>query len=149
LWASVAGRRGAAVERLLARELALGTPIPTAQSINNWARAEGWAARADHHWRVNHPDILYELQLIAASNFYLSQLNKQDIQTGAYAGREMEAALLLKAGELSDRLMERGVVPLLPAPREQRMDDDEEGLTRAEREARIGARMAARKQRRG
>jgi hypothetical protein len=86
------------------------------------------------------------LQLLTASNFLLSQINKQDIQTGAYAGREMEGALLLKAGELSDRLMERGVVPLLPTPPDAGTHDAEEGLTRAEREARAGERMAQRKQ---
>jgi hypothetical protein len=144
LWATAGGRRPAAVERLLARELPEGTPIPTQQTIGRWAVEDGWAARADDHWRINHGAMLYELQLLTASNFLLSQIGKQDVLAGAYAGREMEGALLLKAGELSDRLMERGVVPLLPAPPDAGTDDDA-GLTRAEREARAGERMAQRK----
>jgi hypothetical protein len=145
LWATVAGRRPAAVERLLARELPAGTAIPTQQAIGNWARGEDWAARADDLWRINHGAMLYELQLLTASNFLLSQIGKQDVLTGAYAGREMEGALILKAGELSDRLMERGVVPLIPVPPDT-AGTDESHLSRAEREARAGERMARRKQ---
>jgi hypothetical protein len=145
LWATAAGRRPAAVERLLRRELGPDVPIPTQQTIGRWARAENWAARADDHWRINHGQSLYELQLLTASNFLLSQIGKQDVLIGAYAGREMEGALILKAGELSDRLMERGVVPLIPVPPDNG-GTDESHLSRAEREARAGERMARRKQ---
>jgi hypothetical protein len=144
LWATVGGRPPAAVERLLAQELPDGVPLPTQQAIGSWARADDWAALADGYWRANHRDILQRLQLLTAANFYLSQVNKHEIQTGAYAGREAEAAVLLKAGELSDRLMERGVVPLLPPVPEERPDDDA-GLSRQEREAKILERMAQRK----
>ena len=47
--------------------------------------------------------------------------------------------------ELSDRLMERGVVPLMPAPPDEGTSKDE-GLSRPEREAKILDRMAQRKQ---
>lgn len=115
LWLLYAGRDAAQTERLLAQELP-GEPIPTAQTIRNWARAQDWPARADDHWRTHGARTVYELQEQASANFRLSQRIKGMAMSGGFAGREQEGALALKAAELSDRLLERSVVPIVPVP---------------------------------
>jgi hypothetical protein len=66
-------------------------------------------------------------------------------QTGAFDENPAAGLVRLKATEIGLRQLERGVISLEAEAPEENVDDDA-GLTRAEREARAGERMAQRKQ---
>jgi hypothetical protein len=56
-----------------------------------------------------------------------------------------DAVIRLKAAELSIRLVEKGVIPLAAIEPPQEATTDESQLSRAQREARAGERMAQRR----
>src|SRR5512134_2602562 len=132
LFATMAGRNCAAVERLIQEELTgTGEPVPTRQTIATWARAEGWAAQADDLWRTTKSWSREQLQVLALANMLLGQQRRHEVLLGQYLDRPDVAAQYLKAGELSDRAIER-ILPLSamqppPAP----VEDDSE-LSREE-----------------
>jgi hypothetical protein len=148
LWETFCGGDSAAVERLLREELPEGAPIPTRQSIARWARDEDWAAKREAGWRNVKGRTVFELKLAMLGNVVLAQKIKRNAMTGAYDDTPQVAAIRLKAAELADRLLERAVIGLAePEPPDAgATDEDERNMTRAEREARIGERMAARRQ---
>jgi hypothetical protein len=143
LWATVGGRSATATRRLLEAEADEGQAVPTDRTIRTWAAADGWAAQADGLWGdvATRGKTLHDLKLLMFTNFVLSQEVKRDAMTGAYAGREAAGVLALKAGELSDRLVERGVLTLaVPAPPQEQADESQ--LSRREREALADERIA-------
>jgi hypothetical protein len=147
LWGTFAGGDAAATERLLQAEATEGDVVPTARTIRRWAAADNWPAQAMGAWQdVGTRDkALYELQMAMVHNKMLAEVQKRDVQTGAYDHAPMVGALRLKGAELSDRGWERVMALLrMPTPPDETMDDDAD-LSRAEREARAGERMAQRK----
>jgi hypothetical protein len=150
LWSTYCGGDGAATERMLAKELDDGTPIPTRQTIARWAREDGWVAQRDEGWRNLKGRTVYELRAAMLSNVALAQKIKRDAMTGAFDDDVQAGALRLKGAELADRLLERAVIALaVPEPPADGTADDLSGLTRAEREARANEEMQRRKQGRG
>jgi hypothetical protein len=149
LWGTFAGGDAAATERLLQAEAENGEVVPTARTIRRWAHDDNWAAQAAAAWQnvATRDKALYDLQMAMINNAALGEVQKRDVQTGAYDDQPMVGALRLKAAELSGRTVERVIAALrMPVPPDVAGEDDDEGLTRAEREARAGERMAQRKQ---
>src|SRR5829696_3374166 len=112
LYATEAGRNCASVETLIAEELD-GTqePVPTRQVIASWARDDQWSLQADELWRKTKVWGFRELQVLALSNALLGQRRRHEVLLGHYRNDNDTAAQYLKAGELSDRFIER-VLPL-------------------------------------
>jgi hypothetical protein len=142
----VAGQDAAATMRLLVSEG--WDDVPARQTIARWAREEQWAAQSAAAWQdvATRGKAMYDLQMAMINNVALGEVQKRDVMTGAYDHAPMVGALRLKASELSGRTVERVIAALrMPVPLDVASDDDDEGLTRAEREARIAERMARRK----
>lgn len=149
LWSTLAGQDAAATERLLRAEASEGDEVPTARSIRNWAKADDWAARAVASWQdvSTRNKALYDLQMAMVANKMLAEANKRDVGSGAYDDNPVVGALRLRSAELSDRAVERVMAMLrMPAPPDEGTDEDEQTMSRQEREARIVERMAQRKQ---
>jgi len=138
LWATVAGRDAAAAVRLFTAESEPGTPAPSERTVRYWVQRERWDQWGDDLWTQSGKRALYTLQSEMLANFMLAQRVLRDAMTGAYAGREAEGVLALKAAELSGRMIERGVLPLAPiAPPVEPTD-----TTHLPREAREAVAMA-------
>ncbi len=135
LYATVAARNAAHVERLYSREMAgTGEPIPTRQMINRWAKDEGWTRQADEMWRKTKNWGIEQLRAFVFANAVLAEKNRHDVQLGLYAEDSNQALVLLKAGELADRKLER-VMPLAQLqPAQDETTDDE--LSNAEKQQR-------------
>jgi hypothetical protein len=145
LYATFCSGDCAAVERMMAAEIAPGEAVPTRQTIARWARDEGWQGLREQGWR-NTKRPLYELRQAMISNVMLAQKIKRDAMTGAFDGRPADAAVALKGAELADRLLERAVIALsLPEPPAEDTGDDRSQYTRAEREAMANEAMQRRK----
>lgn len=144
LFATEAGRNCAAVERLIAEELA-GTDqlIPTRKTVSGWCRDERWAEQADDLWRNTKLWGLNELKVLSMANALLGQRRRHEVLLEKYSGDNDTAAHYLKAGELSDRFIER-VLPLssmeTPAPEAA----DNEDLPREALEAQAKSAMIQR-----
>ena len=135
LYATAAARNCAAVERLIAEELAgTGEPVPTRQSIAAWARDDAWDTQADELWRNTKQWGLRELQVIALANALLGQQRRHEVLLGLYRSDSDTAAQYLKGGELSDRFIER-VLPLSAMRAPELEPQDLSGLSREQREA--------------
>ena len=133
LWSTVGGRNAAATRRLLEAEAEDGDPVPTDRAIRKWAQESAWAVRANHELPETKDQTLFEL----ATKWRALVLGAADVllaaQTGAYAGREMEGALAVRASEVALRQIERNVVPgVVTRPVEAKSVDD---LPREEAEA--------------
>ena len=135
LYSTEGGRNCASVERLIGEELE-GTEevVPTRQTIAGWARDEQWSAQADELWRKTKLWGARELQVIAIANAVLGQRRRHEVLLGNYRGDNDIAAQFLKAGELSDRFIER-VLPLSAMKPPVEEETDTEDLPRDEREA--------------
>lgn len=140
LYATVAARNCAHVERLFQREVA-GTdiPVPTRAAISEWAREEGWSRQADEMWRKTKNWGVEQLRAYVFANAVLAEKNRHDVQLGLYAEDTNQALVLLKAGELADRKLER-VMPLDQLKPGQE-DDHEEDLSNAEKHQRAMDRL--------
>jgi hypothetical protein len=145
LYSTEAGRNCAAVERLIAEELD-GTRegVPSRQTIAGWARDEQWSSQADNLWRSTRRWGVRELQVIAIANAVLGQRRRHEVLLGKYRGDHATAAQYLKAGELSDRFIER-VLPLSSMEAPPRHEADTEDVPREVAEARALAAMIQRK----
>lgn len=150
LYGTIAARNSAAVEKLLREELAgTGEPIPSRQTVSGWARNENWAAQVDAEWRNSKDWTHDQLRVLALGNAILAAQRRHEILLGVGL-EDMDpgnrALLQLKAGELSDRAIER-ILPLSamqPAP--ARIENDDPGLSRGEKEARARLRIVRRHQ---
>jgi hypothetical protein len=144
LWGSLAARNCAHVARLLAAELdGLDVKIPDRRTIQEWAQREEWGKQADEEWRSTEDWTVEQMRAHVLANALLAEKNRHDIQMGLYEGREMHAAVLLKAGELSDRKQER-VLPL-SAIRPREKPKEIEDMPRDEAEAHARALNVRRK----
>jgi hypothetical protein len=147
LWSTFCNGDAAATERMLRRELGEGEPVPTAQTIRNWARGEDWRSAQAAGWRSMAKRSAYELRRVMIANVMLAQKIKRDVMTGAYTDDVANGALVLKGAELADRLLERAVIAL-SIPDEPDEPPDDADLTREAREAQALSAMAQRKARR-
>jgi hypothetical protein len=140
-FATDAARNCAHVERLMAAELE-GTdePIPTRQTIAAWAREDGWHRQADDLMRSTRDWTREQIQVYVFANALLGQRRRHEVLLGIVTD-PAQAAMYLKAGELSDRFIER-VLPLtaIRPPEHEAADTSE--LPREEREARARAAVA-------
>jgi hypothetical protein len=148
LFATVAGGNCAHVQRLLAAEIGDEGPVPTRQTVYNWCVQFGWRERRDLVIEETKGRTRYELALLWRAIVLGSGEQILAAQTGAFDENPAAGLVRLKASEIGMRQLERGVIQLDAEPPEENGDDDA-GLTRAEREARAGERMAQRKQGRG
>lgn len=136
-------RNCAEVERLIAEELQ-GTHerVPTRQCIGDWAREERWHEQADALWRATEGWSIEQLRVYVLANAILGQRRRHEVLTGKITDNDT-AARYLKAGELSDRFIEK-ILPigaLRPPAAPARAD---EVLSVEEREARAQAAIVRR-----
>jgi hypothetical protein len=145
LWAFC--RNAAATARMLENELHEAGhegPTPSARTIRRWVEYHGWRRDADELWREHRDRDLFELQAQASAAFRIGLTNVLLAAAGAF--EPAEAAVRLKAFELTSRLYERGIVPLAPQPPAAEVDESQ--LSRREREGRAMERMAQRRRER-
>jgi hypothetical protein len=147
LYSTLAARNCSHVERMYAAEVAgSDEPIPTRRTIAQWARDESWAQQADELWRSTRGWTGEQMRHYLLANALLAEKNRHDIQMGLYAGREAEAIVLLKAGELADRKQER-IMPLSelqPPPRQV----DTSAMSQAQKEAYLQSQLVQRTRKR-
>jgi hypothetical protein len=129
----VGGRNAVAVRRLLEDEAEDGDALPTDRAIRRWAHQQAWAVRADGELRETKDQTLYELGVKGRALVLGSFDVLLKAQTGGYAGREMEGALAVKASEVALRAVERGIMPKIAEPPEEKTSVEE--LPRESREA--------------
>jgi hypothetical protein len=135
LWTTEAGRNCAAVARLLAEEFANeGLNTPHRSVIAVWASQDDWANQADEMWRNTRLWSARQLQTVALGNVLLASRRRQEVLLGKYDEDIGAGLLMLKAGELADRLV-RDVLPLdlMSAPPEMRSVDEEASLSTGEK----------------
>jgi hypothetical protein len=137
IWASIGGRSGARVVRLLSREYEEGMALPTASTINRWALDGAWAAKADADLEGSHSRTLYELQVGWLAGLRLAQQTLLDGMAGAFDDLPMGGAGRLKSAEITLRTIERaGLLAILPQAKPQEVAQiDFSTLPLAEREA--------------
>lgn len=141
LYATVAGRNYAAVERLLAEERSgSDLPVPSRSVIQTWGNEDRWAQQADDIWRNTKQWTHEQLQVIALANVLLGQQRRHEVLQGKLEGNNDLAAQYLKAGELSDRFVER-VLPI-KSMRPPEVERNEEDMTKEEREHLAANRIA-------
>jgi hypothetical protein len=145
LWSTLGARNGGRTALLLARELGEDVPLPTPSTIRRWAVDLAWAARADADLERSHGRTLYELQVGWLAALRLAQQTLLDGMAGALDEAPHAGIARLKAAEITLRTIERaGLLVILPQqPEPERRDESQ--LSRAEREALAGERMAARR----
>jgi hypothetical protein len=145
LWSTLGARNGSRTALLLARELGEDASIPTPSTIRRWAHDSAWAAKADADLERSHGRSVYELQVGWLAALRLAQQTLLDGMAGALDEAPHAGIARLKAAEIALRTIERaGLLAMLP----QRLEperEDESHLSRAEREALAGERMAARR----
>jgi hypothetical protein len=148
VWSTIAGRSGARVVRVLAREYGEEVALPTPSTVNRWASEEAWASRATADLHQSQGKSLYELQVawLAAVQGAVDVI--LDAETGAYDGDPAAGAIRLKAAELAMRPVERGVISLVPSAPPPSELEDVSALSVEEREARIRNRVKETKARR-
>jgi hypothetical protein len=135
LWATEGGRNLRATRRLLSEELEeTGLPTPSVVTLSEWSREEQWSEQADGLWRSTKFWGARALQTLALANAMLGQRRRHEILTGSFTGDTGAALVMLKAGELSDKLI-RDVLPLaaMMAPPEATGEDEAEQLTSGEK----------------
>lgn len=143
LWAWRCARSPRAVERTYRDEVPEGTPVPTYTTIRDWAIRDHWDTRRRDDFARNCGDNLYDMQVDAATNIRRQLDIVAEIQAGLFDHDPAAALVRLKAGELAVKLVERGIVPLMPKPIEPEANTD--GMTREEREAKAMAAATMRK----
>jgi hypothetical protein len=148
LFATVAGGNCAHVQRLLAAEIGDEGAVPTRQTVYNWSVQFGWRERRDLVIVETKGRTKYELALLWRAIVLGGGEQILAAQTGAFDDNPAAGLVRLKATEIGMRQLERGVISLEAEPPEEKVDDEED-LSRAEKEARAGERMAQRKQGRG
>ena len=135
LWATEGGRNLRATRALLHEELEGTTlPTPSVVTLGEWSREERWAEQADGLWRSTKFWGAKQLQTLALANAMLGQRRRHEILTGMFTGDTGAALVVLKATELSDRLI-RDILPLsvMSAPPEQSAEDEDEQLSSGEK----------------
>jgi hypothetical protein len=145
LWSSIGARNAGRTVLLLARELGEDAPLPTPSTIRRWAVDFAWAAKADADLERSHGRTIYELQVGWLAALRLAQQTLLDGMVGVLDEAPHAGIARIKAAEITLRTIERaGLLAMLPQrPEPER--EDESHLSRAEREALAGERMAARR----
>ncbi len=143
IYTTVAGRNCAHVQRLLAAEIGDEGPAPTRQTVHNWSIQHAWRERADVQLRETAGRTAHELALLWRSIVLGGAEAILAAQTGAFDDDPAAGAVRLKAAEIGLRPIISGAISLSaiqppPDPREE----DEQSLTREEREARVMAAIA-------
>lgn len=131
-----AARNCAEVERLIAEEFqGTNDPVPTARSIAMWAREEGWHEQADALWRATEGWSIEQLRVYVLANAILGQRRRHEVLTGKITDNDT-AARYLKAGELSDRFIEK-ILPIgaLRPPDTSKAEFDWQNASTEEKEA--------------
>ncbi len=133
LWATKAGMNASATVRYYQGEVEDGVPVPTPQAVRKWAREQGWRQRRIDDYTQNHGERLYDLQ-----SKYLAVMDGHadvmlEAQAGAYDDNPAAGIVRLKPGELVTKVIERGILPLMPAVTAAEVDTDD--MSRDEREA--------------
>jgi hypothetical protein len=148
LWCSIAGRSGARVVRLLGSEFGEDVALPTASTINRWAAAEGWTAKADADLKRSHGRTLYELQVGWLAGLQLAQKTLLDGMAGEFDDLPMGGAGRLKSAEITLRVIERaGLLALLPQFEEPESSTEFESMSQEEQESWLRSRLRQRKRR--
>lgn len=124
LWAFRAARNNRAVERLYAAEMGEGADVPSYNTIRRWAMAEGWEERRRADFAANHGETLYDMQLDALGIMRRHIDVMAEAQAGAYDDNPAAGIVRLKPGELLGKVIERGILPLMPKPQERALDAD-------------------------
>jgi hypothetical protein len=140
------GHDCAATARELARRMP-DEPVPTPQTIGNWARAEDWSRQGDDVWRGSGERLTYAMRRGMLGNVMLAIQGNRDMLTGGYDDLEpWQAAMRAKGVELGVRLAERGVIALAAVKPPADATNDE-GLSLHEQEARANARLVEQRKR--
>jgi hypothetical protein len=146
LWSTIAGRCGARVVRLLAREQGDEVALPTASTVNRWALNDAWAAKADADLEHSHGKTLHELRVGWLAALRLSQQVLLDGMAGELDELPYGGAGRLKAAEITLRVFERaGWEALLPKPNTESDRREWESLTLEERESFMRGELRQRK----
>jgi hypothetical protein len=142
----MAARNCADVEILYREEVGPDEPIPTRQVISTWARQDAWAEQADDIWRNTKGWTHEQLRVIYASSALLAAHRRHEILIGKGLDgvpNDIKASLQLKAGELSDRAVER-IFPLGRMQPGEKSTEDTKDMTRDEAESAARRRIVAR-----
>lgn len=145
LWSTLAAMNARATARWYASEVEPGDPAPTAETIRQWAIAGDWMARRADDYRRNHGQRLFDLQLRYFAIMEAHVEVMAQAQAGAWDDNPAAGIVRLKPGELAGRIIERGIVPLMPAvPQVESRDwerlslEERESLMRGELQQRKG-----------
>lgn len=133
LWAGRTARNNRATARLYAAEVEPGTPTPTYETIRTWAARHHWEERRRADYERNHGESLYDIQLDTLALMRRSVDVMAEAQSGAYDDNPAAGIVRLKAGELVGKIVERGILPLMPKPRDLPLDTD--SMSREDAEA--------------
>lgn len=135
LWAWRCARSPRAVERTYRDEVPPGTPVPTYNTIRDWAIRDNWDGRRRDDFVRNCGDNLYDMQMDAATNIRRQLDIIAEVQAGLFDDNPAAALVRLKAGELAGKLVERGILPLMPKPLEAATIDEDKPRDQREAEA--------------
>lgn len=138
LWSTRCARNYRAVERVYASQLDPNTPTPTYETIRRWANQEGWEQRRRDDYERGHGETLYDLQLDTLAIMRRHVDVMADAQSGAYDDNPAAGLVRLKPGEMAGKIIERGVLPLMPKPRELPADTSDMPRDEREQKARQG-----------
>lgn len=148
LYSTAGGRNCAAVERLYAREVeGTNEPVPSRKVIAAWAADEAWATQSDNLWRNTKHWTHDQLRVLGLANTIAAAQHRHDLLTGKGLDgldNATKAMIQLKAGELSDRAIER-ILPLGAMKPPDDLTETNEELSRADREGQAKLRIVARK----
>lgn len=146
LWSTRCARNCRATARHYAAEGGEDAPTPTYETIRRWAIHGGWEQRRRDDFERNHGDRLYDMQLdiLAIMDRHIAVM--AEAQAGAFDANPAAGIVRLKPGELVGKIIERGVLPLMPRPRE--LPVETASMTREEMEDEAMT-MIARGRRRG
>jgi hypothetical protein len=143
LWAWRTARNCRAVERLYAAEAGEDAPVPSYNTIRGWSIRERWDERRRGEFALHHGETLYDMQLDTLAIMRRHIDTMAEAQSGAYDDNPAAGIVRLKAGELTGKIIERGVLPLMPKPIEQ--PKDTASMSREEQEAHATAAIARKK----
>lgn len=117
LWSTVGGRNAEATVLKLQEECADDEPIsvPTSRTVRRWAAFHAWQVRADADFQQHHGRELHELQVMTLAAVKVGIQNLLLAGLGGFDNNPGAGVIRLKASELATRIVERGVLPLMPA----------------------------------
>lgn len=113
-------RSAARARRWYQRQVGEDAQIPSARTVQEWARFYDWPALAEAEYRLEYGTLLYETERQSLANYIVALQVEGDILTGAFDDNPLAGALRQKASDTAQRRHERKIQTMAPKPPEEK-----------------------------